>query len=107
METTIKSQTESISLNTLKTNEQIQASVDFWKKMESNRFGITPLILLVMSIIGGIAAASGIMDSWVELAAVAFPSTICLALILSVSPMRAIVIGSIIAVTIDLFVIAF
>ena len=76
-------------------------------KAEENRFGITPLVLLVISIIGGVAASFGIMDSWVKLSLVAFPSTITLAMILSVAPMRVIFISSIIAVVLDLLVIFF
>ena len=63
------------------------------------------MVLLIIGILGGVAAASGIIDSWVKLAAVAFSSTISLALVLAVSPMRVIIIGSSIAVLIDLLVI--
>jgi len=106
METTMKSNVASIFIKRDNAKEQAATS-DFWKNAEANRFGICPMLLLVIGIIGGVAAASGIMDSWVKLAAVAFSSTICLALILAVAPMRTIVIGSSIAVFIDLLVIIF
>ena len=105
METMIKSKQTNISFN--KEDEKVNPNLEFWKMVEFNRFGIATMALLIMSIIGGIAAASGIMDSWVKLAAVAFPSTISLALILAVAPMRAIVIGAAIAVIIDVLVIIF
>jgi len=106
MESTYKSSQSNISLKKEATTTNVSTS-DFWKKAEFNRFGITPMVLLVMSIFGGIAAASGILNSWVELAAVVFPSTICLALILSVSPMKAIVYSAVIAILVDILVIAF
>lgn len=105
METTIKSNQSGISFNKEKTNAQEMASAEFWNKAEFNRYGISPMVLLIIGILGGVAAASGIMDSWVKLAAVAFSSTISLALVLAVSPMRVIIIGSSIAVLIDLLVI--
>lgn len=107
METTVKLNQSDISFNEEKIKAQEKASAGFWKNAEDSRFAISPLVLLVMCIVGGIAAASGIIDSWVQLAAVAFPSTICLALILALAPMRTIIIGASIAVIIDVLVIIF
>lgn len=103
METTLKSVHANISLN--QTQVKQNSNAEFWKKAEFNRYGISPMVLLIIGILGGVAAASGIMDSWVKLAAVAFSSTITLALVLAVSPMRVIIISSAIAVLIDLLVI--
>ena len=36
---------------------------------EFNRYGISPLLLVLIGIVGAVAAAFGIMDSWVKLAA--------------------------------------
>ena len=105
METTLKSMNSSISLIQTQTKEN--SSAGLWNNAEANRYGISPIALLLIGIVGGVAAASGIMDSWVQLAAVAFPSTICLALILAVAPMRSILIASAIAIFIDLLVIIF
>ncbi|MFL5762738.1 MAG: hypothetical protein ACJ77K_02280 [Bacteroidia bacterium] len=106
METLTNTHLKVKSIRVEKTKEIAEPSA-FWKQAEENRLGITPVILLVAGIIGGIAAATGIMDSWVKLAAVAFPSTILLALILSIAPMRAIYIGAAIALVLDLLVIFF
>ncbi len=105
METTLKSTHANFSASQTTTTEN--SNLAFWNKMEVNRFGVSPVILLLLGIIGGVAAAAGIMDSWVKLAAVAFPSTISLALILAVAPMRAIIIGSSLAILLDLLVIIF
>jgi hypothetical protein len=105
METAAKTNVKLSAKNEVRTESN--AKSEFWKKAEENRLSITPMLLLVMGIIGGIAAANGIMDSWVKLAAVAFPSTILLALILSVAPMRAIYITTAIALVLDLLVIFF
>lgn len=78
-----------------------------WEQAESARFAVSPLILLVMSIMAGIAAAFGIVDSTFQLILVVFPSAITLALILSLAPMKAIIYCSAVAVLIDILVILF
>ncbi|HEY0031036.1 MAG TPA: hypothetical protein VGC65_09780 [Bacteroidia bacterium] len=108
MDTLIKSNQKngfSASAKKTETKTQTAAQIDFWKKAEFNRLGITPILLLVMSCMGGFAAASGILESWVRLAAVAFPATISLAIILAVAPMRVIFISTAIAIIMDLLVI--
>ena len=105
METTVKTNIKENVTRVSSRDEFATAPSEFWKKAEDNRFAITPMILLVMGIIGGIAAANGIMDSWFKLAAVAFPSTILLAVILSVAPMRVIYIATAIAFVLDVIVI--
>ncbi len=107
METTIKKNFESVisSKVLVKTKENLISN--FFKDAESNRLAIAPLLLLVMSIVGGVAASFGIMDSWVKLSMVAFPSTIALAMILSVAPMRVIFITATIAIILDIFIIFF
>ncbi len=103
MDTLVKTTQKNISARIRKKTTQ---SV-FWKDAEENRLGITPVLLMIMSIIGGIAAATGILDSWIELAAVTFTATICLAMIISGGTMRAIFASTIIAITVDFLVILF
>lgn len=105
METTAKTNFGSVTSNKVQLKESSLSTL--LAKAEENRFGITPLVLLVMSIIGGVAASFGIMDSWVKLSMVAFPSTIALAMILSVAPMRVIFITASIAIILDILVIFF
>jgi hypothetical protein len=77
------------------------------EKAESNRFGIMPFLLSIMACMSGFAAASGILESWVQLAAVAFSSTIALAMMLAVASMRVIFITTLIAVIMDVLVLIF
>lgn len=92
-------------------NEQTKsksvAKSKIWVKAESSRFAISPLVLLVMCIMAGIAAAYGIVDSTFQLMLVVFPATICLALILGLAPMKAIIYCSVIALVIDILIILF
>ena len=103
MDTITKTAQTNVSTNREKTNAQSA----FWKNAEENRLGITPILLVIMSCIGGFAAATGILENWVELAAVTFSATICLAMILSGTTMRAIIASTFIAVAADILVIAF
>ncbi len=89
------------------TNSILASISKFIKESESNRFGITPFLLLIIACVGGLAGASGIMDSWIKLAVVAFPATIALAMILAVAPMRIIFISTAIAVILDILVLIF
>ncbi len=109
METTIKSsQSKSSFVNEqAKTKNKSLEQSKFWEKAESSRFAISPLVLLFMSIMAGVAAAFGIVDSTFQLMLVVFPATISLALILGLAPMKAIVYSSAIAVLIDILVIIF
>ena len=105
MEATIKSNEVSISLSA--ENSKTKPQSKFWKEAEANRFGISPGILTIMAIMGGIGATYGIVDSWFQLALVVIPSTFCLSLILGLASMRVLVISSSIAVLIDLLIIVF
>lgn len=61
---------------------------EFIEKSESNRFGIIPIVLLIVACIGGITAAYATDDSAFRLGLVVFPTIISLALILAVAPMK-------------------
>lgn len=82
-----------------------EAVSDFWEKVEFNRFAITPMLLVIVACIGGIAAAVGIQQSAFKLAVVALSTAGVEACILAVVPMRVIVIGSIISLIVSLLVI--
>ncbi len=110
MNTITQSHNARVSANREKavnTDVKSDSAIEFWKNAEFNRLGITAILLVIMSCIGGFAAASGIMDSWIKLAAVAFPATIALAMILAVAPMRTIFITVAIAIIMDVFVLFF
>lgn len=78
---------------------------DFWEKAEFSRFAITPMILIIVACVGGIAAAVGIQQSAFKLAVVALTTAGVEACILAVTPMRVIIIGSIISLIVSLLVI--
>ena len=86
---------------------QKKTLTDFWKDVEFNRFGITPVLLLLVACIGGFAASYGAGDSAFRLGMVAFPSMVALALILAVAPMRIIFWSTAIAIILDMFILIF
>jgi hypothetical protein len=77
---------------------------ELWEKAEFNRFGIIPLLLLVISCFGGVAAAYGAGNSMFQIALVIFPTIITLAFMLAVAPMRLIVWTSACALILDILV---
>lgn len=107
METTIRSSQSKGSHANEHSKTKSFSKSKLWEQAESSRFAISPLVLLVMCIMAGVAAAFGIVDSTLQLMLVVFPATICLALILGLAPMKAIVYCSVIAVLIDVLVIIF
>lgn len=86
-----------IKANSLKVN----SSSDFWKYAEFNRFGIICVLLIVVACLGGLAAATAIQRSTLQLVLVAIPVMTVESLILSVMPMRFIFIASIVSVIIS------
>lgn len=84
-----------------------QSENNFWEKAEFNRFGIIPILLVIVGCMGGFGASYGAGESTIKLAMVAFPSIIALALMLAVAPMRAIIWSSVIAVVLDILVLIF
>ena len=86
----------------VKTNSSNGSSTsDFWKYAEFNRFGIICVLLIVVACLGGLAAATAIQKSTLQLVLVAIPVMTVEALILSVMPMRFIFIASIVSVIIS------
>jgi hypothetical protein len=80
---------------------------EFWADSESNRFGIIPILVVVIACIGGITAAYGTYSDTFRLALVVFPTIISLALVLAVAPMRWILSISTLAILIDLLLFIF
>jgi hypothetical protein len=83
------------------------ATTQLWETMETNRFGLIVVILLIIGCLGGIAAAFGAGDSTLQIALTAFPTILSLALVLGVAPMKAIFSLSLVAVILDLLVLIF
>ncbi|MFY9309137.1 MAG: hypothetical protein WAQ28_08850 [Bacteroidia bacterium] len=84
-----------------------KAVSEFFKNAEFNRFGIIPVLLLLVGCMGGFAASYGAGESAFKLAAVAFPSIIALAMMLAVAPMRLVFWTSAIAILLDLVLLVF
>ena len=80
---------------------------DFWKNAEFNRFGIISMLIVIITCLGGFAAAVAVKESTFQLAMVVSSAMAVEALILAVMPMRAIFIASAISLIISLAVIFF
>jgi hypothetical protein len=103
MDTTMtKSLSKSIQAQLIVTRQS-----KFWNSLEFNRFGLIPLLLLIVGCIGGIAAAYGAQASILKLSMIAFPTIISLAMVLAVAPMRIIAFVSAIAILLDVAVFLF
>lgn len=84
-----------------------EAVSDFWQQVEFNRFGIIAMLLVIVTCLGGVAAAVAIQTSAFLLGVVALPAMAVEAFILSVMPMRTILITSVISVIVSLAVAIF
>ena len=105
METTIKSNQTKTSVRSKK--ETTSSTSEFWKSVEFNRFGIIPILLVIIACTGGFATAFGAHSDTLRLAIVVFPTMISLALMLAVAPMKAILYVSSIAIILDLLILIF
>ncbi len=99
METTMKSNQR---FTKEKTERKTNSVSGIWEQAESSRFGIIPILIVVIGCIGGLAAAFGAHGDPFRLSLVAFPTIIALALMLAVAPMRLIVYVSTLAIVLDL-----
>ncbi len=104
METTVSSQS---AFAHSKSNAHTAVQSKFWQMVEFNRFGFIAMLLTIVGCFGGIAVAYGAHNELFQIALVAFPTIITLALILAVAPMRLIVWLTGLALVIDLFVLLF
>ncbi len=94
----------SIQSSLLRTHDSVatkKKTLKFWEEAEFNRYGISATIIVIIGCMGGIAAAFGTGGNMINTMIVSFPTTLCLAFILSVSPMRLIIVTSTFAVLID------
>lgn len=105
METLLKSTSTS---TTSFANTQSKSSViSFWEKLESNRFGVIPILLVVIGCLGGLAASFGTDGGIVKLALVAFPTSIASALVIGLAPMKVVFYVSMLAILVDLICLIF
>lgn len=84
-----------------KTKAKTQTQSAFWEEAEYSRYGLSPMILLVLVCVGGIAAAT--MGSNIpQLFLVSLATTLSLTTIIAVMPMKQVVIFSIVTLIIDI-----
>lgn len=74
---------------------------------EHQRFAASSIILLITGCLGGITVLSGAIHSIWQLALVVFPTMMCLASILSVSPMKYVKTLFYISIVLDVLLILF
>lgn len=73
----------------------------FWELVEFNRFGIIPMLLVIVACVGGAAASFGANGDALRLSLVAFGSMFSLSMVLAVAPMRWVLYSALIALIID------
>lgn len=88
----------------LRTEQKHAAAKKLWENLESVRFGIIPVLLVIIGCLGGLAAAFGAHDNSIKLSLVAFPTIIAAALVLGLAPMKLVLYVSVPAVIIDIAV---
>ena len=104
METTVSS---SAAFTHSKSTSHAPVQSKFWDMLEFNRFGVIAMLLTIVGCVGGIAVAYGAHNELFQIALVAFPTIITLALILAVAPMRLLVWLTGLALVIDMLVLIF
>ena len=73
---------------------------------DMNRYGIISMLLLIVGCLGGMAVGLGGMQSVIQLIFLVIPTMTALAMILAVAPMKYIVYSSMVAVALDLIILA-
>jgi|SRR5688572_5954880 len=105
METSIQAQ----KISNVAVAEAKTASVnkldEFWSTLEYNRFGMVPVLIVIVACVGGIAAAFAIQMSPIRLATVVFSTGLTEAFILGMLPMRTVVITAVVSLLVSLLAI--
>lgn len=106
MSTAVKTQSQFFSVTvTEKTKtpwlEQLVAD------METNRFGVAPMLLVFMACLGGIASGFAVKGADWELMAVAVSTAMIEILIIAIAPMRMVAVAAVVAFLVDLYVFIF
>ncbi len=107
METTMNQGTVNLTGSKVGTASKTKTQSKFWEMAEFNRFGIISMVLLIIGIVGGLAASFGAQLDVLKLGAIVFPTIFCLAFILSVSPMKLIIYSAAFALIVDLCILMF
>ena len=97
METTLKTGVFNASL----TRDNSKKASTFWEDMEFNRYGVIAVLIIITGCLGGISISFGAGNDVARMLIVALPTSLTLAFILALTPMRLIVTSSAVAVLID------
>lgn len=80
----------------------------FWHRMmpdlETNRYGVISIALLIVGCFGGIAVGLGAVHHTWQLIVVVIPTMITLSLLLAVAPMKHIMNATVLAVVVDVLI---
>jgi hypothetical protein len=110
METTFNSgisyQTPSTSLQTITRTSSLNLTA-FWEGLERDRFGMTPVFLVLAACLGGFAAAVTVQYSLLMLSIVGLATGLVEVMLIAVAPMRITFWFLVAAVILDLFVFIF
>ena len=110
METTLNSgityQTSSASIKSISSASQINMTA-FWATLERDRFGMTPVFLVLAACLGGFAAAITVQYSILMLCIVGLATGLVEVMLIAVAPMRIIFWFLVAAVLLDLFIFIF
>jgi hypothetical protein len=110
METTLNSgityQTPTASVKTVSLTSRLNLTA-FWERLERDRFGMTPVFLVLAACLGGFAAAVTVQYSILMLCIVGLATGLVEVMLIAVAPMRIIFWFLVAAVLLDLFVFIF
>jgi len=89
------------------TIEHSNKEIGVFKEANFNRFGLISAILLIVGCLGGITVGLGAVNDIIALTAVVIPTMTTLCLLLAVAPMKYIINVGILAISIDVILIAY
>jgi hypothetical protein len=93
--------TSFVTTETRVKKEKKASTSTFWEGIEYSRYGITPMLILLVVCLSGIAAAT-VGSSVGQLFTVALSTVLALAMIISIAPMKVIAAFSAVTLIIDL-----
>ena len=101
METSIQSQKIGNATYSKAKAVSVSKLDEFWSTLEYNRFGMVPVLIVVVACLGGIAAAFAIQVSPIRLATVVLSTGMTEAFILGMLPMRTVMITAVVSLVIS------
>ena len=109
MNTAIQSSPIHVNVNekqAIKSETRVLETDARWKTAEFNRYGLVPIILVIVVGIGAVCAATVLHESAVKLALITISASFVQAMIIAVMPMRVITIAAAVSVIFNLVIAA-